>query len=326
MAVRPTPASRYGTQGWLGLMAIGAFLALAAFLVVRPDALGYDLQAYLDAALRLRVGAPLYQPITQAGSFQPGPGGLYLYAPPLAVAMLPVADTAMLPLNLVWLAVHLAALATACLLLPVRGTLRLGTLAIKASTYPVLDDSRLGNISVLVLFLAAVTWRWLERPLGSVALALSISVRPTQGVVILGWLLRSCWRPVLWTCLAGVVLIAVTLPIVGIDTYRAYLTMLRNIGDGQGVPYNYSLGAVTDQAGLSGFAGALQVVGYMVGIGAVLVSLRRDRETGFMVSIGASLLLSPLMWIHYLTPLPVPAALMAERGRRWPLLLLAPVS
>ena len=52
-------------------------------------------------------------------------------------------------------------------------------------------------------------------------------------------------------------------------------------------------------------------------IGAMLFSLRYDRETSFMVTIGATLLLAPLLWDHYLSMLLLPAAFLAQRGRWW---------
>jgi hypothetical protein len=57
--------------------------------------------------------------------------------------------------------------------------------------------------------------------------------------------------------------------------------------------------------------------GFAVAAGAMLLSLRYDRQTGFMVTIGATLLLSPLLWDHYLTTLLLTGAFLAQRGRWW---------
>ena len=43
-----------------------------------------------------------------------------------------------------------------------------------------------------------------------------------------------------------------------------------------------------------------------------------------MVTIGATLLLAPLLWDHYLAALLLPAAFLAQRGRWWGLLLPSP--
>ena len=55
--------------------------------------------------------------------------------------------------------------------------------------------------------------------------------------------------------------------------------------------------------------------------GALLLSLRREREIGYMVVLCGSLLVVPLLWDHYLATLVVPAAFLAQRLWR-PLVLL----
>ena len=73
-------------------------------------------------------------------------------------------------------------------------------------------------------------------------------------------------------------------------------------------------------AGTTGSTLAL-LAGYAVAIAAVLLGLRRDRELGFVVTVMASLLLSPLLWDHYLAMLVLPAAFLAQRGRPWAIFL-----
>ena len=48
---------------------------------------------------------------------------------------------------------------------------------------------------------------------------------------------------------------------------------------------------------------------YALGIAAIGLSLRRDREIGFVVTSTASLLLVPLLWDHYLAMLALPEVL-----------------
>jgi hypothetical protein len=61
--------------------------------------------------------------------------------------------------------------------------------------------------------------------------------------------------------------------------------------------------------------------GYVVALSAIIASLRRDRELSYVVTLMATLLLSPLLWDHYLTNLIVPAVFLAGRGRTWALML-----
>jgi hypothetical protein len=223
--------------------------------------------------------------------------------------------------GMVWYLLHVVVIVSACLLMPVRLTIRLAALGISTLSFAVLRDLVVGNVSAMLLLPMAVAWRFLDRPAGSVALALAISVRATFGV-FLGWqLLRRAWRPLAWSVLTGVGLIVASLAFVGIDGYREYLTMLGHVridADLRSADLSraaIALGAPDDSAWEA------VVIGWLIAGLALLASLRRDREVGFMVALGASLLLAPLMWEHYLALLALPAAFLASRGRPWALAL-----
>ena len=211
---------------------------------------GYDLGGYTDAADRLVRALPLYQEITQQGPFMPGPGGLYPYAPQLAVALLPLTGQAVGDQVAIWTVLHIGALVVACAAMPVRRSVRAATLLAAALCYPGVSDMILGNISTFVFLATVLTWRWLERPFGSIALAAGMTIRPTMGILFVTWALRRTWRPILWTVLAGLVLVAVTLPFVGLDAYRGYVTMFRNLSVGLAVNQNNSIGSGAWQVGM----------------------------------------------------------------------------
>ncbi len=106
----------------------------------------------------------------------------------------------------------------------------------------------------------------------------------------------------------------------GLDGYGDYLTVLRNLSDVTGVDFNWDLGSVVRSFGAGDTLSALALVaGFALAVVAIVTSLRRDREVGFMVTVVASLLLSPLLWDHYLSMLVLPAAFLASRGRPWAL-------
>ena len=84
---------------------------------------------------------------------------------------------------------------------------------------------------------------------------------------------------------------------------------------------NRDLGATFVTLGLDARWIDLVRLGSMaLGAALILLSLRRDRELGFMITLAASMLLVPLMWEYYLIMLALPLALMADRWR--PLVLL----
>jgi glycosyl transferase family 87 len=203
------------------------------------------------------------------------------------------------------------------------------TLGVAALSAPVLYDLNLGNVSLIVTFFAVLTWRYLDKPIGSIALAASLTMRPTMALIGGWWLLRGLWRPVVWTAIAGVAIVLATLPFVGIERWFELLTVLRNVSNVTGVRANLDLGSsVLLMGGPAWLAQVALYAGYAIAIGAVLMSLRRDRELSFVVTVMATLMLSPLLWDHYLTNLLIPAAFLASRGRWWglalPLLVWAP--
>jgi hypothetical protein len=194
--------------------------------------------------------------------------------------------------------------------------------AVAAFSQPVLVDLSLGNVSLLVVVALAFAWRGLDRPMGSIAAALAMSVRPTLGVLLIWWAVRRHWKAVLWTLLAGLALVLLTLPFTGIDAYVDYLTVLRNIDQVTGVPNNLDLASTMLRLNLDPLiATAALYGGYALALGAMIVSLRHDRDLSFMVTISATMLLAPLLWDHYLASLLLPAAFLAQRGRTWGLAL-----
>jgi hypothetical protein len=323
----PLPPARRGRDWRLlvcGALALAglAWLAVVFFSLQAGAAWGYDYRAYHDAAVRLGETGTLYQPETLDGPYRPGPFGLYMYAPPLGIAVGLLVPLGVGSGAILWFGLHAAALALACAIMPIRLPWRLAAFGVAALSFGVIRDLALGNVSVLLLVPLTAAWRWLDRPAGAIGQALAISVRPTLGVLPVWQLLRRQWRAVAWTIGTGLVLVALSLPWVGLDGYLDYLTVLRNLDEVMGVDRNIDLGSTVLAGGWGTGAATLALLaGYAVAVGAILLSLRRDREVGFMVTATASLLLAPLLWDHYLSSLVLPAAFLAQRGRPWALAL-----
>lgn len=319
----PPPGRWAGPLG-AGLALTGLFVLAAAFSIWigRSPGWAYDFYAYYDAALRLVATGTPYQAETLAGPFRPGPYGLYLYAPPLAILFVPLTWLGEQAGVLAWLALRVGVLVLICALMPISRPLRMATFGIATLSAPVLFDLNLGNVSLIVTLFGVLIWRWLDRPAAGVVLALALALRPTTGIIAVWWLLRARWQPVVATVIAGLVLVAATLPFVGIARWLEYLTVLRNVSDVTGVHRNVDLGsAVLMLGGSPQVAQGAILLGYAYALGAILLSLRCDREKSYVVTLCASLVLAPLLWDHYLTHLLVPAAFVASRGPWWALLL-----
>ena len=314
---------------WAGPMSAGLTLAgllvLAAAISIwigKSPGWAYDFEAYYNAALRLLASGSPYQAETLAGPFRPGPYGLFLYAPPLAVVFVPLTWLGSAAGALVWLMLHIAVLALACALMPVSRTIRLATFGVAALSAPVLFDLNLGNVSLVLTLLAVLAWRWLDRPVSGVALAVALTLRPTMAVIAGWWLVRGVWRPIVWTAISGLLIVAGSLVFIAPGRWFDYLTVLRNVSDMTGVHRNIDLGSALLMFGAPSWAASLALyAGYAIALAAILMSLRRDRELSFVVTLVASLLLAPLLWDHYLTHLIIVAAFLVARGRPWGLLL-----
>ena len=314
---------RRSTAIALALGVTGAVLLLAALAVFSASSgYGYDLGAYLSAAARVAAGGTPYQPQTLNGPFNPGPPGLYLYPPPLAVLLAAVTRLATPVVEAGWWILRVGLLVVGCAALPVPRWVRGAVLLVLAVSYPTLIDLNLGNVSLLVLVVSCLTWRWLDRPAGGRLTALALAVRPTLVVVPLWWLARRQWQALAWTVGSGVALVVLTLPLVGLGAYADYLTVVRNLSNVTGVTHNVDLASAALLLGLGpGIVRPALVLQYALGVGAVALALRQDREAGFVMVTVASLLLAPLIWVHYLVVLALPAALLAARGYRWGVLL-----
>jgi len=306
----------------------GILLVFSGFEVVDGEkvyALGdhwaYDIEAYVRAAGRLVEAGSLYLTEQIEAPYLPGGKDYYHYAPPLGVALVPISGLDEHVASIVWYALKVVALAVACLLMPVRLPVRALTFVGVAVSFWAMRDLVLGNVGVLLVLPMVVAWRWLDRPLGSVALAATISVRPSTGALLLWQLLRRRWRAAAWTIAAGIGLILLTLPFVGVDGYRDYLDVLGNMVTPGAGSENRDLGATAVSLGLDEqWIDLVRLGSIALGVALILLSLRRDRELGFMSTLSASMLLVPLMWEYYLIMLALPLALLADRWR--PLVLL----
>jgi hypothetical protein len=317
-----------GIEWWipLALVVVGVVFVLIAWTTIlsaqHSAGWGYDFRAYYEAAVRLMATGSPYQAETLGGPFQPGPSGLYLYTPVPALLIVPLTWLDASAATVIWLFIRLGLVAGMCALMPVPRWVKLAMLGVSIVSYQFLIDLNLGNVSLIVTFFAVVAWRWLDKPLSGLAIAASLTIRPTMGVIWVWWLIRRQWQAALWTVIGFGAIFLASLPFLGLNPWFEFVTVLRNVSNVMGVPHNLDFGSMALSLGLTSTAGfALELAGYALAIGAMLLSLRRDREIGFAVTLMASLLLTPLLWDHYLTNLVVPGALLAARGRRWGVLL-----
>lgn len=290
--------------------------ALLAVLGSAGDTLGYDAKAYIAAGHRLLNGEPLYDPSLVVA----GPFGLYLYPPPVALAFVPLA---LLPETVAvgaWLAILAGAFLLGVALLPVRPGVRLAIVLLAALDWPFLYTMKLGQVTPILWLTFVIGWRALDRPTvlgGSIAIGALVKLQPA--LFGLWALVTGRWRAFVWALLVGAVIVLVTLPVTGIDSWKAFVDTLLRVSNAVTTPHNFAPGAIAFQSGVSqAAASALQWVWLaLVAIVTVFAWLRRDAGTAYVVTVVASQAISPLLWDHYAMILLLPVALLLERRQWW---------
>ena len=263
-----------------------------------------------------------------AASEHTGPHGIqavfrFPYPAGSAVAMAALAWLPFDPAAVVLVVLSIVAALAALWLLDVRDWRCYGVMFLSIAT---ITSIRLGTLTPILLLFVALAWRYRERPwiaCASVAAAVVLKV--------------FLWPLVVWLALtrrylaaAGAAALAVGFTLVswaaiGFDGFGDYPHILGRLSHVVG-PRGFSLVALGSDLGLGN--GASRALPWILG-GATLVAAaaaarRADGERrSFALAIAASILLTPIVWLHYFVLLYAPLALWRRTlTPPWLLLLL----
>lgn len=328
---RASPGVLVGTA-----LVVGSVVAaVIGWIVVRPPSLGYDMLILRSAAERLVSGLPLYLDPT-AERFVPGSVELYYGPPAFAVASLPLTlfDEATVRLIAMPLSLGLVLAALALLVRTVPGrvspngvlTLITGTLL----SFAVLWGSTLGAASIVVLFLAAVAWAGLERRttwgslIAALALGTAIAFRLYPAVLLVPLVLGGRWRTAIASLAVVVGWTVIGILVVGLTQTLDYLDVARALA-ALGAPMgSISPAALASTAGWSPLAvqvvrlGSLALGVLLLVVGGLLLGGSRAGRVrhgldpsefesaelvGWGLALAGMLLVTPVLWDHYLTAL-----------------------
>jgi len=268
MSVRPRPLV------WVGAAVLAVLIGLASWTELSHAAslsTGSDMDAYWNAAMRLRDGAPLYVP------GQPTDSALYRYAPWFAYAWIPLTFLPKGAVLLGWMTLCLGAAVASVAPLLWRGPAGWATLALLLPFQ--LEGAAYGNVQPLLVL--ALLWG-LPRRSGPVWVALAASMKVAPVLLAVVYAGRGEWRRAGLTLLLTVLLVA---PMLLFDL-SGYSTQ---IGGGQMSLLTVSpvLWAVVALAALAA-AWALARTGYgwLAGAVALLLALPRFLiyEISFLVA------------------------------------------
>ncbi len=312
-----------GRQGWVSVLPPIALTTLSIVLLVMAVSGkvlyqgDFNGDIYL-AGSRILHGLAPYQPqllahqaaIVRAGgtlvaeSSPRYPPFLLVLAAPLSLLPVGLAD-------LVFVVLSGASVIVALRLLGVRDW---RCFVVAGLSWPVVEGVWLGNVSPLLLLGAAIAWRWRDR-VWPVAAAVASVVVAKLFVWPLGfWLLATRrFRTFARAALIAVLAMAVGWAAIGFDDLTAYPRLLLNvasIGEGRGCSLVASLIAV----GVS--PGTARIIALACGLGLIAVAWRLARlpdgdRRAFGLVVVASLIATPVAWVHYLVLLFIPIALLS---------------
>jgi alpha-1,2-mannosyltransferase len=306
----------------LTLLVALAPLALGVF-VLRHEAqlgvLGFDFKGTIWQPGRDILAGHSPYPPTRLDAIDRGNPSVY---PPLVLLL--TAPLALLPFSVAywtWAAVLAAGTFASLWPLGVRDW-RCYTLAL--GSCPVVWGLAFGNVSLLLVPIAAFAWRYrssLGRCAAAVGLAVALKIVLWPLLVWLVVTRRS--RAALLAAAGAVVSIVLAWAVIGFDGFREYPRLLALNTDFYG-PHSWSLAAAGLGLGLPLSLAKLlsSLLGVALLAGAFVAARRAGCDkSAFSLVLIASLALTPIVWPYYFAILLVPIALSsASFGRAWYLL------
>jgi hypothetical protein len=180
-------------------------------------------------------------------------------------------------------------------------------------TAPVLDTVSLGALSSALLLGVATVWRWRDRRYIAALVAALVAVAKLFLWPLFVWLLatrRS--RTAVAAGAIGLGLLVVGWAAIGFGGLSGYPHLLRVLSKVEAVQ-SYSLAGLFDVSGTAATVLAA-VMGVGVTVAIVLTGRRRDGDRrAFAVAVAGALLVTPVLWLHYLVLLFAPIALARPR-------------
>jgi len=292
-----------------------AFLALAAH-----DQFAFDFHQFWQGGRDVVHGVspyPALEAVKAADGPALGPEGIqdvfrFPYPAPAAVAMAPFG---LLPFGVAAGLLTVLLAAATGLTLRVLDVLDWRCYGVALASVPVLQSLRLGALTPLLALALALAWRFRDRRwVAASALAAAIVLKLFLWPMLLWLVVTRRARTALATAVvvAGSSVLAwAAIGFAGLRNYPALVSELSAAVQEKG----YSLVALGVAAGLPpDVARFAALAGGAVALGVVLLVGRRHGDrAAFVAAVGASIALTPIVWLHYFMLLFVPIAIARPR-------------
>jgi len=327
------------------LLVVLILRALQFVVLTRQIQWGYDFSFYWTAARHLLDGLPIYSATQLAGPYVPQGQDGFLYPPPLAAAVTPLAF--LFPdfraANWVWAAMGALLMIVSIVSLwrseRIEGRYPLlagrGKWLLVAAAFafpPVVGELVMGNVHLLLLWLLTLARLGIRRgdPGGRVGggamIGLASIIKVFPGVLLVWALVARSARTAIGIVLGVAVAALVTLPVTGIDPWFDYPTVLANLS--APADTRDTLAPTVWLAGFMDFTLA-RIIVTVLGLAIIVWSARSlwseeqrlPAEEGrsatarsFAVAVTVSVLIAPALYHHYLALLVLPMLLALGAG------------
>lgn len=289
-----------------------AVLAMAGLvgLSAAEGLLAWDVRfAYLPAAEAVLDGRSPY-PALDDPILDEQKG--YVYPPQLLFALVPLVP---LPAGVAAGLVALGMLALLGLTLWVLGIRDVRCYAAALLWVPAISAVLLSNVSIPLAFALAVAWRYRDRVWEpGVAVGLSVSAKLVSWPILVWMVTTRRWRAALAAVVLGAVVTFAAWAAIGFDGLSGYPDLLRRLSELQS-ERSYSIVGMAATLGVGSLAANLTmlVVGGGLLVWCAALGRQGDDVRAFTCAVAATLVLSPIVWLHYLVALIVPLAIARPR-------------
>lgn len=237
----------------------------------------------------------------------------FVTPPPLGVIGIPFALLPFGPAAVVWNILCVSAFVGALALLGIRDT---RMYALSLASIPLFDSLTIGQPEGLLVLLAVLAWRYRDAWPGGLSVGVLIALKLLP-LPLLAWLLVTRRiRSLAVACVSAAALLAGSWALIGFKGLTAYPHLLSADAHAfQRWRYSYSLVHGLGSFGIPVSAARWVAVLVAAGVAAAIVRRARGSDLGwFTAALTFGILVSPLLWLHYLLLLFVPMAISHRRS------------
>jgi alpha-1,2-mannosyltransferase len=274
-----------------------------------------DFGVFLGAGDRVLDGL---SPYPEVGTLQPPPAAYFVYPPVLALLITPLSALPIGVASTIFTLLGIGAIVCALLVLDVRDW----RCHVVGLLYPFTREAlEYGAIGSFLLLLIALAWRWRDRLAApSLATAGAVVLKVFLWPLLLWFVMTRRVRAAMLAATAGIGLALLAWAAIAFRGLLDYPRLLRDLSELEAA-HTHSVFAILRALEVP----SLVAQALVLASGLVLVALavreanapgrparERDRRSLTLV-VAAALVLTPIMWLHYLVLLLLPIALARPR-------------